>query len=148
MTAEHGRLPVFVYGTLRPGQAYHDRFLGGRIAGEEPGRMRGAVLYEGPGYPYAVADADGVIHGELITLASAHYDILLASLDELEEHAPGDPDNLYERVTREVLLAGGRTARAWVYLAAEQVARRLRASGTAVPGGDWPSGSAADRTSA
>ncbi|MGP3999477.1 gamma-glutamylcyclotransferase family protein [Streptomyces sp. 8N706] len=150
MTVESGgpaaegfaRLPFFAYGTLRPGQVNHDRFLRGRTAAEEPARMRGAVLYEGPGYPYAVADPRGEIHGELITPLAARYDALLAELDELEDHVPGDPDNLYERVARDVLLPGGRTARAWVYLAAEPVARRLRLSGTPLRGGDWPRGNA------
>jgi gamma-glutamylcyclotransferase (GGCT)/AIG2-like uncharacterized protein YtfP len=134
------RLPFFVYGTLRPGRVNHDRFLRGRTAAEEPGRMRGAVLYEGPGYPYAVAAPDrpgAEIRGELVIPAAAHYDALLATLDQLECYAPGDPRNLYERVAREILLGGGRTARAWVYLAPEGAARRLRVSGTPVPGGDW-----------
>jgi gamma-glutamylcyclotransferase (GGCT)/AIG2-like uncharacterized protein YtfP len=135
------RLPFFVYGTLRPGQVNHDRFVRGRTAAEGPGRMRGVELYEGPGYPYGVAaaadDAGTEVRGELITPTADHYDELLAALDELEDYAPGDPGNLYERVAREVLLADGRTARAWVYLASDEVAKRLRASGKRVPGGDW-----------
>ncbi|WP_432095259.1 gamma-glutamylcyclotransferase family protein [Streptomyces sp. bgisy100] len=136
------RLPFFVYGTLRPGQVNHDRFLLGRTVAEEPGSMRGAVLYEGPGWPYAVEDPRGEIRGELVTPAAAHYDRLLAALDELEDFAPGDPANIYERVVREVLPTAGGAARAWVYLAAEPVARRLRTSGRQVRGGDWPYGSA------
>jgi gamma-glutamylcyclotransferase (GGCT)/AIG2-like uncharacterized protein YtfP len=134
------RLPFFVYGTLRPGQANHDRFLSGHTEAQEPARMRGVAMYEGPGYPYAVAAPDdpaAEIHGELVTPAAAHYDALLAALDDLEDYAPGDPGNLYERVSREVLLSGGRTARAWVYLAAEPLARRLRASGTLITPGEW-----------
>ena len=49
-----GQLPFFVYGTLRPGEHNHDLFLRGRTAAEEPARLRGALLYDGPGYPYAV----------------------------------------------------------------------------------------------
>ncbi|MGP3979881.1 gamma-glutamylcyclotransferase family protein [Streptomyces sp. KR80] len=135
------RLPFFVYGTLRPGQVNHDRFVQGRTAAEEPGRMRGVVLYEGPGYPYGVAaaadDGGAEVRGELITPIADHYDALLAALDELEDYAPGDPGNLYERVAREVRLADGRTVRSWVYLASDEVAKRLRASGTRVQGGDW-----------
>ncbi|MGP3926965.1 gamma-glutamylcyclotransferase family protein [Streptomyces sp. 8N616] len=137
MTVERPGLPFFVYGTLRPGQVNHDRFLRGRTESEVPARMRGAVLYEGPGYPYAVADPGGEIRGELVIPAAAHYEALLAALDELEDYAQGDPANLYERVAREVLLGRGRAVRAWVYLAAEPVARRLRATGTLVPDGDW-----------
>ncbi|WP_370418177.1 gamma-glutamylcyclotransferase family protein [Streptomyces sp. QH1-20] len=132
------RLPVFVYGTLRPGQGNHRRLLAGRTTAEEPARLRGAVLYAGPGYPYAVsAPAESVIRGDLLTLAPARYAELLAALDELEGYAPGDPRNLYERVAREVLPDGGGTVRAWVYLAADRLARRLRDEGTPLPGGDW-----------
>ncbi|MEV6316141.1 gamma-glutamylcyclotransferase family protein [Streptomyces sp. NPDC051776] len=139
MTVERLRLPFFVYGTLRPGRENHDLYLRGRTAEERPALLRGAVMYEGPGWPYAVAEPGGEIHGELITPATEHYDALLVALDRLEDYAPGDPANIYERVAREVILGDGEATGAWVYLAAEPVARRLRASGTLVPGGDWVS---------
>ncbi|MFI1399914.1 gamma-glutamylcyclotransferase family protein [Streptomyces sp. NPDC020681] len=147
MTAQ--KLPFFVYGTLRPGECNHDLFLHGRTAVEQPARLAGAVLYEGPGYPYAVespGDA-GSVAGELVTAAPGEYGELLAVLDRLEEYvAPGHPRNLYERVARDVLLPDGTAVRAWVYVAAPDVARRLRAQGTPIRGGDWcgrrPTGSA------
>lgn len=139
---DHRQLPVFVYGTLRPGQRNHDLFLRGRTTAVRPARLRGAVLYEGPGYPYAVADPAGEVLGELVTLAPAGYGHVLAALDVLEDHVPGDPASLYDRVEREVQLTGSgetaETVRAWVYLAADRVARGLRAAGTPVPGGSWP----------
>ncbi|MEU1186145.1 gamma-glutamylcyclotransferase family protein [Streptomyces sp. NPDC005859] len=95
-------LPFFVYGTLRPGEVNHDLFLRGRTLREEPARLAGAVLYQGPGYPYAVEDRGGWVTGSLVTPLPQAYGELLAELDRLEEYAPGDPRNLYERVTREV----------------------------------------------
>lgn len=132
-------LPFFVYGTLRPGEPNHDRYLRGRTSAEEPGRLSGAVLYDGLGYPYAVAEPGGVVRGELVTALPHAYARLLAELDELEEYVPGDPGSLYERVERDVVRAddGTTTVRAWVYLAAPPVAARLRAHGTLIPGGDW-----------
>ncbi|MET9417187.1 gamma-glutamylcyclotransferase family protein [Streptomyces klenkii] len=139
MAAEQERLPVFVYGTLRPGQAHHGRLLRGRTVAEEPARLRGAVLYEGPGYPYAVAEPGGEVRGELVRVAPGAYAAVLASLDELEGCAPDGTGEMYVRVVRPVLPGGGGGAvRAWVYLAAERTARRLRASGTRVTGGSWP----------
>ncbi|MFC9426589.1 gamma-glutamylcyclotransferase family protein [Streptomyces sp. NPDC056987] len=147
-----GPLSFFVYGTLRPGQHHHDLFLRGRTVREEPARLAGAWLYEGPGYPYAVeipeteAGSGGgsggengpVVVGELVTATCEAYDELLSVLDELEEYAaPGDPRNLYERAVRDVLRADGTTARAWVYFAAPRVARRLRRGGRLIEGGDW-----------
>ncbi|MFR0352458.1 gamma-glutamylcyclotransferase family protein [Streptomyces sediminimaris] len=131
-------LPFFVYGTLLPGEANHDLFLRGRTRAAEPGRLNGAVLYAGPGFPYAVEERGGVVHGALVTARPREYEELLTDLDRLEEYAPGDPRNLYERVGREVRRAGGGPpVRAWVYLAAPAVAARLRARGELIDGGDW-----------
>ncbi|MEU6771387.1 gamma-glutamylcyclotransferase family protein [Streptomyces sp. NPDC046759] len=131
-------LPFFVYGTLRPGEVNHDLFLRGRTASEEPARLPGAALYDGPGYPYAVERPGGGIRGELITARSETYAGLLATLDRLEEYAPGDPGNLYERVVRDVVrTADGTPVRAWVYLAAPRVAAGLRTRGNPIADGDW-----------
>ncbi|KOV70257.1 hypothetical protein ADL01_21195 [Streptomyces sp. NRRL WC-3618] len=132
------RLPFFVYGTLRPGEINHDRYLRGRIRSEEPARLADAVLYDGPGYPYAVVEPDGVVHGELVTALPEVYDELLPALDELEECVPGDPRGRYERVARQVTLdADGTAVLAWVYIAGPAVAARLRAHGGLIDGGDW-----------
>ncbi|MGW7467239.1 gamma-glutamylcyclotransferase family protein [Streptomyces xantholiticus] len=138
---ERQRLPFFVYGTLRPGFHNHDVFLRGRITTERPAVLRGARLYEGPGYPYAVDDPGGpcTVTGEAAWAAPDQYGGLLGVLDRLEEYSgrPGHPENLYERVAREVVLDDGTSVTAWVYIAAEHVAHGLRAGGTPVDGGDW-----------
>lgn len=138
---ERPRLPFFVYGTLRPGQHHYSWALRGRTVAEEPASLRGLLLYEGPGFPYAVAAADGgdggEVRGSLVLPERAQYAEVLAVLDELEDYTPGDPANVYERVTAEATRADGSTVRAWVYLAAAPLAARLRATGTPIPGGDW-----------
>ncbi|MFJ5773230.1 gamma-glutamylcyclotransferase family protein [Streptomyces sp. NPDC093094] len=133
------RLPFFVYGTLRPGERNHDVLLRGRTRAEDPARLIGAVLYDGPGYPYAVESAGGTVSGELVTARPEAYAELLAELDRLEEYVPADPRRgLYERVAREVTRdTDGAAVRAWVYLAAPDVAVKLRARGRLIDGGDW-----------
>jgi gamma-glutamylcyclotransferase (GGCT)/AIG2-like uncharacterized protein YtfP len=132
------RLPFFVYGTLRPGETHHEAFLRGRTRAEGPARLPGAVLYDGPGHPYAVEQPGGAVRGELVTAAPHAYGELLAALDRLEEYTPGDPRNLYERIERHVVRdADGTQVRAWVYVAAPAVAARLRAAGRRIDGGDW-----------
>lgn len=141
MTDPQGRaavLPFFVYGTLRPGEPNHDMFLRGRTEREEPARLEGALLYDGPGYPYAVP-APGAIVGELVRAVPGEYAELLSVLDELEGYvAPsGDPRNLYEREARDVLPADGAPVTAWVYFAGPRVAHELRTRGRPIPAGDW-----------
>ncbi|OIJ62607.1 gamma-glutamylcyclotransferase family protein [Streptomyces mangrovisoli] len=131
-------LPFFVYGTLRPGESNHDLFLRGRVQEEVPGHLSGAVLYDGPGYPYAVEQPGGVVHGELVTALPRLYAGLLADLDRLEDYVPGDPRSLYERVERRVVRDGdGVAVPAWVYVAGPAVAARLRRRGRRLAGGDW-----------
>ncbi|MEU7552146.1 gamma-glutamylcyclotransferase family protein [Streptomyces sp. NPDC044571] len=131
-------LPLFVYGTLRPGEINHDLFLRGRTAAEEPARLPDALLYDGPGFPYAVQHAGSEIVGELVTPAPEAYESLLAELDRLEDYyGPDRPRNVYDRVRREAVRPDGTLTTAWVYLAAPLLARRLRATGVEIPGGDW-----------
>ncbi|WP_187283086.1 gamma-glutamylcyclotransferase family protein [Streptomyces sp. t39] len=133
-------LPFFVYGTLRPGERNHGLFLAGRTTRERPATLHGALLYEGPGYPYAVADPSGTgsVTGTVVTAAPEEYAALLRTLDGLEEYlAPGHPRNLYERLAREVVGEDGSPLRAWVYVAAAGVARELAADGVLIAGGDW-----------
>nr|WP_260859619.1 gamma-glutamylcyclotransferase family protein [Streptomyces cupreus] len=108
----------------------------GRTLAEEPAVLVGALLYDGPGYPYVVEEPGAQVRGELITARPEEYADLLRVLDRLEDYAPGDPRNLYERVEREVL-TDSRPVRAWVYVAAPAVAARLRAHGKLIEGGDW-----------
>ncbi|MEU6498705.1 gamma-glutamylcyclotransferase [Streptomyces californicus] len=131
--------PFFVYGTLLPGEPNHALFLRGRTAWERPAVLPRALLYEGPGYPYAI-EGHGRVHGTLLAAAPGGYGELLGLLDHLEEFlGPGHPRNLYERVAREVELPGpdGGSARAWVYLAASAVTRSLRTGGVLIPKGRW-----------
>ncbi|MFJ9242685.1 gamma-glutamylcyclotransferase family protein [Streptomyces sp. NPDC101776] len=138
MTTPPRQFPFFVYGTLRPGGPNHDRYLRGRTDSEERARLQGAGLYDGPGYPYAVEESGSVVCGELVTARPEAYPQLLGELDRLEEYAPGDPRNLYERVERDVTRdADGTAVRAWVYLAAPAVAAALRTHGKLIEGGDW-----------
>lgn len=130
-------LPFFVYGTLLPGETNHALYLHGRTRSEEPASMRDLVLYDGPGYPYAVTEPGGVVAGEIVTARDEEYAGLLRALDRLEDHVPGDPRNLYERVRRDAVRADGTTVTTWVYVAADTVAARLRRRGRLIESGDW-----------
>jgi gamma-glutamylcyclotransferase (GGCT)/AIG2-like uncharacterized protein YtfP len=117
MNVEHHReqLPVFVYGTLRPGQKNYRRYLQGRTSREEPALCRGRLYFiaEG-GYPYLTPE-EGDVRGELLTLHPATYQQTLAALDDLEEYSAQDEaGSLYLRRIATVR-AGVREVPAWVY---------------------------------
>ncbi|MDB1089180.1 gamma-glutamylcyclotransferase [Streptomyces sp. ACA25] len=134
-------LPFFVYGTLRPGGRNHSWALRGRTTAEVPARMPGAVLYEGPGFPYAVTEPENAaaeIHGHLIRPLPSRYRSVLADLDRLEGYVPGADGNHYERRAAVVRTESGEPVRAWVYVAAAPLSARLRAAARSIPGGSWP----------
>lgn len=131
-------LPFFVYGTLRPGENNHAVFLRGRTRSEEPARLAGAVLYDGPGHPYAVEEPGGVVRGELVATLPEKYGEVLTALDRLEGYVAGDPRSLYERIEREVTReTDGASVRAWVYVAGSTVTARLLVGGQRIESGDW-----------
>ncbi len=109
-------LPVFVYGTLRPGEKNYSRFLAGRTTAELPGTVAGELFFvRDEGYPY-LQPGTGRVRGELIELHPDHYFATLAALDLLEEYDPGDAaHSVYLRRRAPVRLADGTEREAWVY---------------------------------
>ena len=134
---DHPQLPLFVYGTLRRGEANHAGLIRGRTKVVTAAALSGAVLYDGPGFPYAVNDPEGRVQGELVFPLPEFYATVLADLDHLEEYVPGAPDNLFERVARGTRTEDGEPILAWVYLAAPLEEQRLLESGKIIPSGDW-----------
>ncbi|MFJ2933684.1 divalent cation tolerance protein CutA [Streptomyces sp. NPDC087219] len=123
----HDERPFFVYGTLRPGAYNHDRFLAGRIGAEADAVLHGAVLYDGPGYPYVVPADGGRVVGTLLTPAAGAYGELFGLLDRLELPVG------YERVAMDVVRArDGARVSAWVFLAAPDAPL-----GEVIESGDW-----------
>ena len=130
---EHLRLPVFVYGTLRPGHVNYQRLLAGRAIRETPAQAAGLALY-GHGLPYAVPTAGAVTIGALIHIDPAGYDQTLADLDRLEGFRPGRPDRSHYIRARWAITAGGDTVTAWIYLAGPRIDP---ADLDPIPGNDW-----------
>ena len=117
--------PVFVYGTLRPGQENYRRLLAGRTRQERRATARGLAIY-GTGFPYAVRQPGAQTAGDLITIEPTLYREVLADLDALEGYHPQHTSTShYIRVTKTVTtnpaLPNGGTWEAfhtaWVYLA-------------------------------
>jgi gamma-glutamylcyclotransferase (GGCT)/AIG2-like uncharacterized protein YtfP len=132
VTEADRRYPVFVYGTLRPGQpnwgmlaATAERVVAGRLAG--------AALLDCGHYPAAVERSGGLVAGDVVWIRPDAWLTTLAELDHLERYDPADSDRLYERVVRSVDTADG-PVDCWVYLAGTMLAGSAR---PVVTGGDW-----------
>lgn len=131
-------LPVFVYGTLRVGGRFHDRYLADRFVSVRPATLRNAQMWDNHGsYPMVVVGAStGAVTGEVFDIVEDRYDEVLAGLDHLEGHVPGRRGSLYEREVVEVEAADG-VVSAWIYVMASSEVARLDADLPRLPGGDW-----------
>lgn len=129
---------LFVYGTLMSGAHAvlgTDERL--RLARESsslgPASLAGAQLYDLGDYPGALPtqDINSIVHGEAVLLSQPRASF--EWLDEYEGFVHGaDDNNEYDRVVRQVRLAGGETIDAWVYLL-----RRLPSHARPVVSGRW-----------
>ena len=126
--------PVFVYGTLRPGQPNWERLLAGRCERVAAGRLTGVELLDCGHYPAAVERPEaGDAIGDVLWVQPAAWPEVLAALDHLEGYDPADPEPLYTRVIRPVEVAG-ELVDCWVYVAGAQIAGSAR---PVVESGDW-----------
>lgn len=125
--------PVFVYGTLRPGQGNY-RLLAGRTRREVSAVAPGLALF-GLGLPYAVPLPGALAAGVLVTIASHLYRDVLADLDHLEGYRAERPGRShYVRRVLAVRTRDGITHTAWVYLAGPGVDP---AGMSRISGDDW-----------
>ena len=128
------QLPVFVYGTLRPGQPNWDRLLAGRSERVAPGRLPGMDLLDCGHYPAAIErPGAGAAVGDVVWIRPASWPAVLADLDHLEGYDPHDAGRLYERVTRWVETPGS-LVECWIYLAGTTLSASTRPT---IAGGDW-----------
>jgi gamma-glutamylcyclotransferase (GGCT)/AIG2-like uncharacterized protein YtfP len=126
-------LSIFVYGTLKPGQANY-RYCRDRLLSAEAAMVRGQLFDLSVGYPAMTLGDQWVLGHRLIF---PDEQILLA-LDELEDYSLYRPshDNEYQRVWVEMFsrqaqsLGGG-----WTYRM--DIDRVQRYQGRPVDSGEW-----------
>ena len=130
-------LPLFVYGTLIPGQP-NDHYVLGHIVAQEPAWFEHGRLFTFDTFPMLIEarPPEGEpITGRLLWLDEAVYGRVLSQLDELEEYNPAaEADSPYVRCQRLIHTADGRTHLAWVYLGQPHF---LPPHQPHIPGGDW-----------
>lgn len=128
------RLRVFVYGTLKPGEANYD-YLQGKTFSVCDALTRG-YLYHLPtlGYP-ALIPGEGTVYGCLLHFMDTE---VLAHLDVLEGYAPDRPlaENQYQRQQLAVYsLSGASLGQAWGYVMTPAQVEQL--GGIFLPSGWW-----------
>ena len=134
-----GAVNVFVYGTLQPGERFHDDICSPFTFSASKAWVQGR-LFDFPelGYPAAVEDPHSKIYGYLLRFEQPARSLLHA-LDQLEGYNPHGPpeDNLYYRLTVTVWPTNhSRPIRAWCYF---MTLERVKAQGgVALPNGHWP----------
>ena len=99
-------LPVFVYGTLRPGESRWP-LIRDVVESVEEATLLGRVVDTGRGYPALLLDGSGTVPGVLVHLAPEADIRALTVMDEIEAHP-----TLYVRAL--VRLSDGRLA--WTYV--------------------------------
>jgi gamma-glutamylcyclotransferase (GGCT)/AIG2-like uncharacterized protein YtfP len=86
---------LFVYGTLKRGEINHG-LLAPHACSIEPASIRG-LLYDTGDFP-ALAEGDGRVQGELVSLDPDRVHEVIAVIDRLEGCIPGQDDrSLYRR---------------------------------------------------
>ncbi|MHC5599235.1 MAG: gamma-glutamylcyclotransferase family protein [Nostoc sp.] len=128
---------VFVYGTLKPGEANYQKYCAGKVVDVKRAFVQGKLFALPMGYP-AMTLGDSQVHGYLLYFPNPK---ILNELDVLENYQPTrqPPENLYNRQIIEVYEPQSLSLGwAWVYVMTleqvEQLAAFLQPDG-------WWSGS-------
>lgn len=129
-----GNCSVFVYGTLKPGERYHDRYCGNQVVGSQPACVPGRLYHLSLGYP-GLTDEPGWVQGVLLEFKTPE---VLQGLDELEEYTPGGAatENSYHRTWEQVYHLD-RTPLAWAWLYRMEPERVASFGGIWIPEGSW-----------
>ena len=109
-----GLLRVFVYGTLKPGEANYEFYCASEVVEAKKAWTRGELYSLPQGYP-AMTTGNDKVYGYLL---SFNYSDVLSSLDELEDYHPQRPskENLYNRTQVEIFdLENNSLCCAWAY---------------------------------
>ncbi|MFB6276352.1 MAG: gamma-glutamylcyclotransferase [Halothece sp.] len=125
---------VFVYGTLKPGEANFERYCGGKVSKVTPAYTFGHLYALPVGYP-AMTTGDTEVSGVLLTFSDEQ---LLADIDGLEDYDPKRPaeDNLYQREWLTLYAPSGESlGKAWGYRMAFWRVQQL--GGIFLPSGCW-----------
>jgi len=110
-----GRVRVFVYGTLKPGEINYQRYCTNQVVEAQKATTLGQLFALPMGYP-AMTMGKELVHGYLLSFAEP---LIIHVLDDLEGYQPSRrmSENLYNRQEVEVYnLQGLSWGWAWIYM--------------------------------
>ncbi|MHC5020851.1 MAG: gamma-glutamylcyclotransferase family protein [Planctomycetota bacterium] len=114
----YAALPLFVYGTLRPGLGNHPLYCHDAVRAR-PATMPGRLYQMTDGYPVFVPGPEGAVRGELLDFPDT--ELALKRIDPLEGIGVSRADwrtGDYEReIFTATLLEDGTPVEAWCYVA-------------------------------
>lgn len=126
---------VFVYGTLKPGERFHQSYCGDLLVGAQPAIARGQLFHlSSRGYP-AMTVGDRPVRGFVLSFTEPR---ILSKLDRLEDYDPSSSPELnhYNRQEIEVFDADGDSlGTAWAYFMNSEKVRAL--GGVYLANGWW-----------
>lgn len=134
-SAQADLIHVFVYGTLKPGEANFLPYCQGKVRALRAALVQGEIFdFPQFGYP-AMTPGKLWVQGYILSFDD---DAILAELDGLEDYDPQQPDeqNIYRREWIEVFDGDRHSCgHAWCYRMIPQLVREF--GGLPVPSGNW-----------
>ncbi|ALF52824.1 hypothetical protein ACX27_08070 [Nostoc piscinale CENA21] len=127
-------LQVFVYGTLKPGEANYQKYCAGKVVNTKRAVVLGQLFALPMGYPGMILGQNQV-HGYLLSFSDPQ---VLQALDYLEDYQPhrSISENLYNRQRVEVYTPQGEILGwAWVYVMSLELVHQF--NGTFLADGWW-----------
>jgi gamma-glutamylcyclotransferase (GGCT)/AIG2-like uncharacterized protein YtfP len=132
---------VFVYGTLKPGEFYHDRYCGPFKFVAEEAFISGR-LFDFPqlGYPGALEGDGSRIRGVILRFSHTEREVL-SKLDELEGYDPDKAEELNEYYRKKIPVYKNAddavtSESAWCYFMTLRKIESLK--GVLIPNDFWP----------
>lgn len=131
--------PIFVYGSLRPGEGNYRRVGLGRFLDDEAtAYLEGYKMLSCVAFPYIVNSANEHVTGTLLYPKAGVLASLLKMMDKIEgtKHGMVDDANHYNRYLKTVVV-NGQEVEAWVYVPPRRDHSLLRKQLDDVPHNDW-----------
>lgn len=127
---------LFVYGTLLPGMANHQRFIEEHKPKVSEAKAKGIMYYlPEDGYP-VVLEGDGEVKG--VMFETRDMSVVLPEIDEIEKYTGVESQSHLIREIKDVeIVETGEKVKAHMFLWPPSKAAWLKENGEIIPDGDW-----------